>query len=91
MLPEFPEDGYPNVPEMEPLKELLSNYLVLWKQMDQMISDSLVPILVLDVANKTPQDLLQRVVETMESKRPLITVTRGHWPRCTLELQACSK
>ncbi|GAB1295055.1 Nucleoside-diphosphate kinase [Apodemus speciosus] len=66
MLPEFPEDGYPNVPEMEPMKELLNNYIAFWKQMEQMISDSLVPILALDVSNKTPQDLLQRVADTME-------------------------
>ncbi|XP_052020495.1 adenylate kinase 9 [Apodemus sylvaticus] len=66
MLPEFPEDGYPNVPEMEPLKEQLSSYIVFWKQMEQIISDSLVPILTLDVSNKTPQDLLHRVVDAME-------------------------
>ncbi|XP_031204283.1 adenylate kinase 9 isoform X4 [Mastomys coucha] len=66
LLPEFPEDGYPNVPEMEPLKEMLSNYIISWKQLEQMISDSLVPIMTVDIANKTPQELLQRVVETME-------------------------
>nr|XP_034380594.1 adenylate kinase 9 [Arvicanthis niloticus] len=66
VLPEFPEDGYPNVPEMEALKEAMGNYIIFWKQMEQMISDSLVPILTVDIANKTPTELLQRVIETME-------------------------
>ncbi|XP_029398437.1 adenylate kinase 9 [Mus pahari] len=66
MLPEFPEDGYPNVPEMEPLKEALNNHILFWKQLEQTIADSMIPTLTLDISNKTPQELLQRVVETME-------------------------
>ncbi|XP_017457312.2 adenylate kinase 9 isoform X2 [Rattus norvegicus] len=66
MLPEFPEDGYPNVPEMEPLKEVLANYLIAWKQLEPIISDSLVPVLTVDISNKTPKELLQRVIEMME-------------------------
>lgn len=66
MLPEFPEDGYPNVPEMEPLKEVLNNHILSWKQLEQTIMDNVVSTLTVDVSNKTPQELLQRVVETME-------------------------
>ncbi|KAH0508523.1 Adenylate kinase 9 [Microtus ochrogaster] len=66
MLPEFPEDAYPNVPEMEPLQEELNNYLLMWKHMEQIITDNLIQILTLDISNKTPKELLQKVVETME-------------------------
>lgn len=68
MLPEFPEDAYPSVNEMEPLKEELNNYLLMWKHMEQIITDNLIQILTLDISNKTPKELLQKVVETMESK-----------------------
>lgn len=68
MMPEFPEDAYPNVPEMEPLKEELNNYLLMWKHLEQLITDNLIQILTLDISNKTPKELLQRVVETTESK-----------------------
>ncbi|XP_049976513.1 adenylate kinase 9-like [Alexandromys fortis] len=66
MLPEFPEDAYPSVPEMEPLKEELNNYLLMWKHTEQIITDNLIQILTLDISNKTPKELLQKVVETME-------------------------
>ncbi|XP_075801076.1 adenylate kinase 9 [Microtus pennsylvanicus] len=66
MLPEFPEDAYPSVPEMEPLKEELNNYLIMWKNMEQIITDNLIQILTLDISNKTPKELLQKVVEMME-------------------------
>ncbi|XP_035294322.1 adenylate kinase 9 [Cricetulus griseus] len=65
-LPEFPEDAYPNVPEMEPLKEELNNYSLMWKNLEQMIADNLIQILTLDISNKTPKELLQKVVETMK-------------------------
>jgi adenylate/nucleoside-diphosphate kinase len=78
MLPEFPEDGYPNVPEMEPLKEVLNNHILSWKQLEQTIMDNVVSTLTVDVSNKTPQELLQRVVETMESKAA-ITDLSGTW------------
>lgn len=70
VLPEFPEDAYPSVPEMEPLKEELNNYLLMWKNMEQIITENLIQILTLDISNKTPKELLQKVVETMESKAP---------------------
>nr|XP_042117957.1 adenylate kinase 9 isoform X2 [Peromyscus maniculatus bairdii] len=66
VMPEFPEDAYPNVPEMEPLKEELNNYLLMWKHLEQLITDNLIQILTLDISNKTPKELLQRVVETTE-------------------------
>ncbi|XP_040614143.1 adenylate kinase 9 isoform X3 [Mesocricetus auratus] len=66
VLPEFPPDAYPNVPEMEPIKEELNNYLVMWKNLEQMIGDNFIQILTLDISNKTPKELLQKVVETMQ-------------------------
>lgn len=83
MLPEFPEDAYPSVPEMEPLKEELNNYLLMWKNMEQIITENLIQILTLDISNKTPKELLQKVVETMESKAPCPVFTvksrHSHW------------
>ncbi|KAL6091489.1 hypothetical protein STEG23_032300, partial [Scotinomys teguina] len=66
VLPEFPEDAYPDVPEMEPLKDELNNYFLMWKHLEQMIFENLIQVLTLDISNKTPEELLQRVVETME-------------------------
>ncbi|CAH6778255.1 Ak9 [Phodopus roborovskii] len=66
VLPEFPDDAYPNVSEMEPLKEELNNYLLMWKHLEQMITDNLIQILTLDISNKTPKELLQKVIETMQ-------------------------
>ncbi|KAL1770118.1 adenylate kinase 9, partial [Sigmodon hispidus] len=63
---EFPQDAYPNVLEMEPLKEELNNYNLMWKNLEQMITDNMIQILTLDISNKTPKELLQKVVDTME-------------------------
>ncbi|XP_060229270.1 adenylate kinase 9 [Meriones unguiculatus] len=66
LLPEFPEDGYPNVPEMDTLREELNNYLGMWKTLETHIIDSFIQILALDITNKTAKDLFQKVVNTME-------------------------
>ncbi|XP_039093316.1 adenylate kinase 9 [Hyaena hyaena] len=66
VLPEFPEDAYPDVPEMEPIKEKVKNFNVVWKQLETIIHESFIQILNLEIANKTPEELLQKVVETME-------------------------
>nr|XP_008261582.2 adenylate kinase 9 isoform X1 [Oryctolagus cuniculus]XP_051710390.1 adenylate kinase 9 isoform X1 [Oryctolagus cuniculus]XP_051710391.1 adenylate kinase 9 isoform X1 [Oryctolagus cuniculus] len=66
VLPEFPEDAYPDVPEMEPFKEKINSYSFLWKQLEPLFHESSIQILYLDIASKTPKELLQKVVETME-------------------------
>ncbi|XP_059032869.1 adenylate kinase 9 isoform X5 [Mustela lutreola] len=66
VLPEFPEDAYPDVPEMEPIKEKIKHFNYIWKQLEGTIKESLVHILNLEIADKTPEELLQKVVETME-------------------------
>ncbi|XP_023564433.1 adenylate kinase 9 [Octodon degus] len=66
VLPEFPEDAYPDVPEMEPFKEKIESFKTMWKQLESLISESFIQILNLEIANKTPKELLQKVVETME-------------------------
>lgn len=53
---------------MEPFKEKIASFKSTWKQLEPLISESFIPILKLEVANKTPKELLQKVVETMESK-----------------------
>ncbi|XP_027959961.1 adenylate kinase 9 [Eumetopias jubatus] len=66
VLPEFPEDAYPDVPEMEPIKEKIKHFNYMWKHLEATINESFVQILNLEVADKTPEELLQKVVETME-------------------------
>ncbi|XP_077911988.1 adenylate kinase 9 [Halichoerus grypus] len=66
VLPEFPEDAYPDVPEMEPIKEKIKHFNYMWKHLEATINESIVQILNLEIADKTPEELLQKVVETME-------------------------
>ncbi|KAM6148394.1 LOW QUALITY PROTEIN: adenylate kinase 9 [Erethizon dorsatum] len=66
VLPEFPEDAYPDVPEMGPFKEKVDSFKSMWRHLEPLISDSFIQILNLEIANKTPKELLQKVVETME-------------------------
>ncbi|XP_077758938.1 adenylate kinase 9 isoform X6 [Canis aureus] len=66
VLPEFPEDAYPDVPEMEPIKEKIKYFNHIWKQLEATINESFIPILNLEIADRTPEELLQKVVETME-------------------------
>ncbi|KAI4567298.1 hypothetical protein MJG53_008876 [Ovis ammon polii x Ovis aries] len=64
-LPET-EDGYPDVPEMDSIKENVSSFYTAWRQMETAISDSFTQILNMEIAGKTPEELLQKVVEIME-------------------------
>ncbi|XP_062952746.1 adenylate kinase 9 [Cynocephalus volans] len=66
VLPEFPEDSYPDVPEMEPFKERINSFSITWKQLEQTFNESFIQILKLEIADKTPKELLQKVVEAME-------------------------
>ncbi|XP_023368209.1 adenylate kinase 9 [Otolemur garnettii] len=66
VLPEFPEDSYPDVLEMDPFKEKVQNFLLTWKILESFLHDSVIQILNLEISNKTPEELLEKVVETME-------------------------
>ncbi|XP_074189510.1 adenylate kinase 9 isoform X2 [Rhinolophus sinicus] len=66
ILPEFPEDAYPDVPEMEPMKEKIKSFNSVWKPLETVITESSTQIFNLEIAGKTPEQLLQKVVETME-------------------------
>ncbi|XP_040852447.1 adenylate kinase 9-like [Ochotona curzoniae] len=66
VLPDFPEGSYPDVPEMELFKDKLNSYTFLWKQLEALLHESFIQILYVDITDKTPKELLQKVVETME-------------------------
>ncbi|XP_015990953.2 adenylate kinase 9 isoform X6 [Rousettus aegyptiacus] len=66
VLPEFPEDAYPDVPEMDPIKEKIKSFSSIWKYLEMAIAESFVQVFILEIADKTPEQLLQKVVETME-------------------------
>lgn len=67
-LPEFPEDAYPDVPEMDPIKEKIKSFVTTWKSLEAAFTDSSIQVFHLEIAGKTPEELLQKAVETMESK-----------------------
>ncbi|XP_074043428.1 adenylate kinase 9 isoform X2 [Macrotis lagotis] len=67
LVPDYSEDGYPDVPEMEIFKDLLKNFTNNWKILEVLVNESpLVHTLNLQIAGKTPEELLQQVVEAME-------------------------
>lgn len=67
MLPEFPADAYPDVPEMDPFKDKIKYFNNVWKLTETVILGT-VQLLNIEIANKTPEELLQKVVDTLESK-----------------------
>nr|XP_048700778.1 adenylate kinase 9 isoform X2 [Caretta caretta] len=67
MLPEFPEDGFPDVPEMEPFKEKIKLFMHNWQILEPGINDSsLIQIADLEIAGQTPETLLNQIVLVME-------------------------
>ncbi|XP_073076898.1 adenylate kinase 9 isoform X2 [Manis javanica] len=66
VLPEFPEDAYPEVPEMQPVKDQISSFSDLWKTLEVTVNDSSVQVLNLEIAGKTPEELLQKAAEALE-------------------------
>ncbi|KAG8582448.1 hypothetical protein GDO81_008055 [Engystomops pustulosus] len=69
ILPEVPEGGYPDVPEMEPLKQLISTFNEEWQLLEPVFADSsLVGVTFLEIADKSAEALLQDSVTSMESK-----------------------
>nr|XP_032620502.1 adenylate kinase 9 isoform X1 [Chelonoidis abingdonii] len=67
MLPEFPEDGFPDVPEIEPFKEKIKLFMHNWQILEPGINDSsLIQTAVLEIAGQTPETLLNQIVLVME-------------------------
>lgn len=53
---------------MDPIKEKIKSFSYIWKYLEMAIVESFVQVFNLEIADKTPEQLLQKVVETMESK-----------------------
>ncbi|KAI5140379.1 Adenylate Kinase 9 [Manis pentadactyla] len=70
VLPEFPEDAYPEVPEMQPVKDQINSFNNLWKTLEVTVNDSSIQVLNLEIAGKTPEELLQKAAEALDSKGP---------------------
>ncbi|XP_069866381.1 adenylate kinase 9 isoform X2 [Dipodomys merriami] len=66
VLPEFPEDSYPDVPEMEPFKEKINTFVATLKLLEPILNESSIPSLTMEIANKTPEEVFQKVLDTME-------------------------
>ncbi|XP_007484490.2 adenylate kinase 9 isoform X1 [Monodelphis domestica] len=68
ILPDYSEeDGYPDVPEMEPMKEHLRIYTNRWKSLEILIAETpLLQLLNLEIADKTPEELLKTVTDAMD-------------------------
>uniref|UniRef100_F6QF20 Adenylate kinase 9 n=1 Tax=Ornithorhynchus anatinus TaxID=9258 RepID=F6QF20_ORNAN len=66
-LPEYAEDGYPEVPEMEPIKEKIAAFTNEWQQLEAVVTESpWIQMLNLEIAGRTPEELLQPVIDAME-------------------------
>ncbi|XP_048348870.1 adenylate kinase 9 isoform X3 [Sphaerodactylus townsendi] len=69
-LPEFPEDGFPDVLEMEPLKNKISHFMNLWQKLEPVVTEApLVQIADIEIEGQTPEMLLDTSDRAM--KRPL--------------------
>ncbi|XP_075059003.1 adenylate kinase 9 isoform X2 [Mixophyes fleayi] len=64
ILPEVPEGGFPDVPEMAPLKELINTFNEEWQLLEPVFTDSS-QVAYLEVADKSPETLLQEAVTHM--------------------------
>lgn len=53
---------------MELFKDKIKFFDSDWKNLEVVISDSYFPIFKLEIAGQTPEEMLQKAVETMESK-----------------------
>ncbi|XP_075453717.1 adenylate kinase 9 isoform X2 [Ascaphus truei] len=67
VLPAVPEGGFPDVPEMEPLKEDVATFLKKWKLLEPAFSETSQKFInFLEIANKSPEVILQELVSSME-------------------------
>ncbi|NXN17399.1 KAD9 kinase, partial [Indicator maculatus] len=67
VLPEFAEDDFPNLPEMETIKRKLDLFMHDWQTVESEIKQSsLVQLVGLEIAEQTPESLLNQIVLVME-------------------------
>ncbi|XP_019468591.1 adenylate kinase 9 isoform X2 [Meleagris gallopavo] len=67
MLPEFEENDLLNIPEMETIKEKIDLFMNDWQTMESEIKQSsLVQIVALEIAEQTPESLLNQIILVME-------------------------
>ncbi|NXY41577.1 KAD9 kinase, partial [Ceuthmochares aereus] len=67
ILPEFAEDDFPDIPEMEIIKKKIDLFMHDWQKVESEIKlSSQVQIVVLEIAEKTPESLLNQIVLVME-------------------------
>ncbi|NXL63725.1 KAD9 kinase, partial [Chordeiles acutipennis] len=67
MLPEFAEDDFPNIPEMETFQRKIDRFMHDWQTVESEIKkSSLVQVVVLEIAEQTPENLLNQTVLVME-------------------------
>ncbi|NWH78521.1 KAD9 kinase, partial [Piaya cayana] len=67
ILPEFAEDDFPDIPEMEIIKKKIELFMHDWQKVESEINlSSQVQIIVLEIADQTPESLLNQIVLVME-------------------------
>ncbi|NXO47290.1 KAD9 kinase, partial [Aramus guarauna] len=67
ILPEFTEDDFPEIPEMEIINRKIDLFMHDWQTVESEIKQSsLVQVVVLEIAEQTPESLLNQTVLVME-------------------------
>ncbi|KAM6084508.1 adenylate kinase 9 [Theristicus caerulescens] len=67
ILPDFAEDDFPDIPEMEIIKRNIDLFMNDWQTVESEIKQSsLVQVVVLEIAQQTPESLLNQTVLVME-------------------------
>ncbi|XP_013912455.1 PREDICTED: adenylate kinase 9-like, partial [Thamnophis sirtalis] len=66
-MPEYPEDGFPDAVEIEPLRNKLTQFQNNWQKLEQHITESLlVQSTELEIDGQTPEMLLNKTVQAMQ-------------------------
>lgn len=95
VLPEFAGDDFPDIPEMEEIKRKIDLFMDNWQTVESKIKQSsLVQLVVLEVAEQTPESLLNQTVLVMESKwyclcDAHLTSWEGFWRACKMNILEC--
>ncbi|NWT67467.1 KAD9 kinase, partial [Prunella himalayana] len=67
MQPEFAEDGFPDTEEMKTIKMKIDLFMNDWENMESEIrNSSQIQVVVLEIAEQTPESLLDQIVLVME-------------------------
>lgn len=68
-LPEFEENDLLDLPEMQTIKEKIDLFMNDWQTMESEIKQSsLVQVVALEIAEQTPESLLNQIILVMEGK-----------------------